>query len=153
MYYLYKHENIYNHKTYIGCSTNPVKRWRNGRGYENQKEFFSDIQKYGWNSFDHKILLQVKDADFATALETALINEYHPEYNTNYSSNNCLRRQNTKHSKPVLQLDLQGNLVAEFPSAAEADRSTGIKYSSISQCCSGLRKTAGGYAWKFKGEN
>jgi len=153
MYYLYKHENLFNHKTYIGCSTNPVKRWRNGRGYEKQKDFYSDIQKYGWNSFEHKILLQVEDADFATALETALINEYHSEYNTNSSSNNSLRHLNTKHSKPVLQFSKTGELIATYPSAAEAERNTGINYSSISMCCSGLRKTAGGYHWEFKGEN
>lgn len=56
--------------------------------------------------------------------------------------------------KPVLQYDLQGNFVAEYPSYREAQRQTGIN--SIDVVCRGERqkgrkqKTAGGYIWKYK---
>jgi hypothetical protein len=43
-----------------------------------------------------------------------------------------------------------GEILQEFPSAHEASRQTNINRGSISSCCRGERKTAGGYTWKFK---
>lgn len=51
-------------------------------------------------------------------------------------------------SKPVLQLAEDGNFIAEYPSMAEAYRQT--KITNIGRCCSGDRKSAGGYIWKWK---
>lgn len=56
--------------------------------------------------------------------------------------------------KTVIQYDLQGNFVAEYPSYREAQRQTGIN--AIDVVCRGERqkgrkqKTAGGYIWKYK---
>lgn len=49
--------------------------------------------------------------------------------------------------KPVIQLTQDGEIVNHYPSIAEAEKITGVK--SIGKVCSGLRKTAGGYKWKF----
>lgn len=76
-------------------------------------------------------------------------------YNNNYGTR--LARQiktqtNRKDcSKVVGQYDLQGNLIAIYPSAKEAWRQTGISRSHI---CDVARnnpkyKTAGGYIWKY----
>ena len=43
-------------------------------------------------------------------------------------------------------------LLATFPSTMEAERITGIANQSISACCLGKLKSAGGYVWKYKGE-
>lgn len=51
--------------------------------------------------------------------------------------------------KPVVQCDLNGNILNVFSSAVEAERKTGIFHNSISKVCLGKRKTAGGYPWKF----
>lgn len=55
-------------------------------------------------------------------------------------------------SKPVLQFDIDGNLIAEYPSASEASRQTGICHQGIGQCCKGNPRNshAGGYIWKYK---
>lgn len=50
--------------------------------------------------------------------------------------------------KPVLQYDKNGNFIAEYYSAKEAERQTGI--TRIDLCCRGGLKTAGGYKWKYK---
>ena len=42
-----------------------------------------------------------------------------------------------------------GELLATFPSICEAWRVTGIANPSISACCLGKRKSAGGYVWKY----
>lgn len=52
-------------------------------------------------------------------------------------------------SKKVQQFTLDGHFVAEYPSTCEASRQTNIYQSSISLCCQGKRKSAGGYIWRF----
>lgn len=62
------------------------------------------------------------------------------------------RKTNKEYkSKPINQLDLQGNYIRTWLSAHEASRQLGIDRSTISQCCRGSRrnKTAGGYKWCF----
>lgn len=53
-------------------------------------------------------------------------------------------------SKPVLQLDLNDNIINRFSSASEAERHLNGKGSHISCCCLGKRKTAYGYRWKYE---
>ena len=49
----------------------------------------------------------------------------------------------------VCQYDLNDNLIAVFDSQREASEKTGTCRSSITRCCTGNRKTAGGYKWKY----
>lgn len=51
--------------------------------------------------------------------------------------------------KQVFQYTLDGKLVAIWPSATDAEKELGIKQSSISECCHGKRKSAGGFKWSF----
>lgn len=53
-------------------------------------------------------------------------------------------------SKPVLQYDLKGNFIREFPNAIEINRELGFGNTHISACCNGRVKTAYGYMWEFK---
>lgn len=53
-------------------------------------------------------------------------------------------------SKSVVQFDVNGNIIAEYPSQLEASKKTGISNNRISSCCLGNNKTAGGFIWKFK---
>ena len=57
-------------------------------------------------------------------------------------------------SKPVVQLDKKGNFVAEYKSAQEAFRATGIAQSSICKCCQHKpgHYSAGGFIWIYKDE-
>lgn len=55
-----------------------------------------------------------------------------------------------KSSRPVLQFDLEGNLVAEYYGTVEAEKHTGIDNSNIIRCCRGKRHKAGGFIWKYK---
>lgn len=61
------------------------------------------------------------------------------QYNSTYSN-----------SKPIIQLDKNGDFIAEYQSGVEAERNTGIHKDTISMCCRGKLKTSGGYLWKFK---
>ncbi|MFJ3387757.1 zinc-ribbon domain-containing protein [Lysinibacillus sp. NPDC086135] len=52
--------------------------------------------------------------------------------------------------KKIVQLDLNWNYVNQHSSPIDAYRRTNIDKGSISQCCTGKRKTAGGFRWMYK---
>lgn len=51
-------------------------------------------------------------------------------------------------SKPVIQTK-DGTVIAKFCSAADASRKTGILRTTITSCCTGTKKSAGGFIWKY----
>ena len=64
----------------------------------------------------------------------------------------CSKENRIIHNaKCVVQLSLDGTVIAEYPSAMEAERQTGIK--SIHKVCRGEGETAGGYRWIYKNDN
>lgn len=62
---------------------------------------------------------------------------------------NRLRELGKQNSIPVVQVDIDGNDIARYESATEAQRNTGAKNCNIIMCCQGKRKTANGYKWRF----
>lgn len=54
-----------------------------------------------------------------------------------------------KLRKEVLQLDLDGNIIKLWDAVSFAGSELKIDYTSISKCCNGKAKTAGGYKWKW----
>lgn len=70
---------------------------------------------------------------------------------TQKGSNNHMYKKYGKDnpaSKTIIQYNLQKNYIKTWDSIAEAKRS--LKIHSISECCSGKRKSAGGFVWKYK---
>lgn len=53
------------------------------------------------------------------------------------------------NKKPVMQCDLNGNVIAIFESIASAESITGVSNTSIRACCKGRGRTGGGYIWKL----
>jgi len=51
------------------------------------------------------------------------------------------------NSKPILQYDLEDNLIKEWSSITEAKK---IIKGDINACCNNKQKTAGGFKWKLK---
>ena len=53
------------------------------------------------------------------------------------------------NARKVLQYDLDGNLINVLDCISEAERKLGLSKHSVYRCCKGLRKTTGGYIWKY----
>ena len=55
-----------------------------------------------------------------------------------------------KLSKPILQYDLEGNFIQEWPSIKEAASSLNLRFSTeISRCCRGEKRQVKGYIVRF----
>ena len=78
MYTVYQHKNKINGKIYIGItSQKPEDRWGSqGCNYKSSPHFYSAIQKYGWNNFEHNILFTGLTKEQACLKEQELIKEY-----------------------------------------------------------------------------
>lgn len=50
---------------------------------------------------------------------------------------------------PIVQIDLNGKAIHKFDSILAAAIQTDIAKQNICKCCKGIRKTAGGYMWKY----
>lgn len=58
--------------------------------------------------------------------------------------------KNPKNPKHILQYTLDGEFVAEYESAMDAQRQTGIGNSLIGKCCNGVYKQTNGFKFKYK---
>ena len=67
------------------------------------------------------------------------------KYNHNYGTIN--ERISNSLKIPILQYDLDGNFIREWPSASDVGKE--VK-SFICRCLKGKNKTAYGYIWKYK---
>ena len=68
--------------------------------------------------------------------------------NINYGTRT--ERVTKKLSKPVIQLDKQGNFIKEWPSSSEIQRQLGFAVSNIRKCCRNEIHSAYGFIWKQK---
>ena len=69
-------------------------------------------------------------------------------YNIRYGTG--IQRCSITRSKPVIQMDKNGNKIAVFYGIREASRQTGCAAECIRKCCHNVGHTAGGYKWKFR---
>lgn len=78
MYTVYQHKNKINGKIYIGITMQkPEQRWGfNGINYKSSPHFYSAIQKYGWDNFEHNILFQNLTKEEACKKEQELIAKF-----------------------------------------------------------------------------
>lgn len=89
-YSVYKHTSPEG-KSYIGCtSQRPTRRWDNGNGYKyRHKDFYRDIERFGWDSFSHEIIASGLTEDEGYALEESYIQKYNttdPDHGYNKST-------------------------------------------------------------------
>jgi len=216
-YVLYCHVNRANQKRYFGITNDVERRWRNCGYYymhNGQRAFASAIKKYGWNGFEHLIILTGLTRDEACDAEKKYIRDFKTNicrYGNHYGYNmtdggdgvsgrlcsdahraktskallgnqNGLNHTVTNRARQRISASLLGHTVSEdtrnkiskslltnnsnaqrravvcldtdvvYGSIAEAVTKLGIASSSISQCCSKRRKTAGGYHWAYYSE-
>lgn len=159
-YCVYYHRNIINNKLYIGMTKNASARWaNNGSKYKQCKFFYHAIQKYGWDSFEHTILIDNISKEKACVIEKELIKKYNTQdekfgYNLASGGFGGCTVRGEKHflSKKVYQYNLDGSYVREWENAQRASEELNIVVSDIALMCrktSNIKK-AGSYMWSYQ---
>jgi len=157
LFTVYIHTNKINSKTYIGItSRTPRKRWgNNGNGYKNNKYFYSAIQKYDWNNFEHEVVLVNLTKEQAEMFEIEMIKYYKSnqrEFGYNIASGgkhgNCgyipteesRRKISESNMKPVICLETGG--IYKLVKDCAKDINIGARCIS-SVCCGNQKSTHG----------
>lgn len=100
-------------------------------------------------SFDEKDRSQVIDHIDGDKLNNCLSNLRKISLSENVNAAYYTTKTN-QSCKVVIQLSLQGEYIAEFPSVREAARVLNLDSSTISKVCRGQNKTHGGFIFKYK---
>ena len=108
MYTVYQHKNKINGKIYIGItSQKPEQRWGSqGCNYKSSPHFYSAIQKYGWDNFEHNILFIDLTKEQACLKEQELIKEYNSmnrEFGYNSTSGGDIFTMNEETKQKISQ--------------------------------------------------
>lgn len=74
-YVVYKHTLRNDGRVYIGQTCDVKNRWMPCK-YKHSWYFYNAINKYGWNAFDHEVIMDGLTKDEADAYEIQLIKEY-----------------------------------------------------------------------------
>lgn len=75
-----------NGKCYVGMTSQNInRRWRSGLGYQNNKDFYSDIKIYGWDNIEHIILEEGLSRKNACESEKYNIKKYNCIYPNGYN--------------------------------------------------------------------
>lgn len=108
-----------------------------------KKTYDRDLILSLWN--EGKSHTEIKEITYCTRQTlTNILDEL------NISPNERRRRGAQYKARPILQYNLQEELIQEYVSINEASRQTSIPTSNLARACQGKLKTAGGYIWKYK---
>lgn len=121
-YKVYVHINKTNGKKYVGITKQDVKRrWQNGYGYHNANKssyLWNAIQKYGWDGFEHIVLLSELNHEEANEKERyyiELYNSNNPDYGYNLTKggDGFLGMNRTEETKKKISNSLKGKYTKE----------------------------------------
>lgn len=137
-------------KSYIGQTVQKLsdRAGHNGKNYIGCTYFWKAIQKYGWNSFFVEILGEflIEELNYQERRFIEIFNTLAPNgYNIQIGGD----RQYHNGRKRIYQYDEEGYLIRGWDNQTEVSNVLGINKTSISQCCRGEAKTAGGFYWSF----
>ena len=159
-YSVYVHTNKINGKRYVGVTMQvPERRWQKGYGYVGTP-FGDAIAEYGWNAFDHQVILGglTKEQAFKKEIELiAAFESNNPDYGYNVSAggyaDDCIPKLcglDHWHHASVRAVDpLTGLVVYEFDTQTEAAKVLGISRKGITKACRGQCQTYKGLIWEY----
>lgn len=144
----------YRMKSHLTEAKQPKIKWTNAIKCER----IVSIWTSGLDVIAAKIATDLSESD-AFILEDKLIQQYgllitNTGILTNvHSSSSFPRSGNIKrHTKSVIQYDMDGSFVTQFNSASSAAAAINIRIDGILKCCKGRRNYAGGFRWTFVGD-
>lgn len=155
---IYLITNKINGKKYVGQSTDILYRWSQHISYINKLHhkslLKSAFQHYGVDNFNFEII-EICSPEELDDKEKYYINKYNTYYlakNSNGYNMTLGGNGQNGYGKSVKQYDLDGNFIRIYNTIIEAALDTGVKDSSIVNCCAKRRNCCGGYMWCYADE-
>lgn len=140
---------------YIGQTTRSIhRRWiehLHDCETENHHLYLA-MRKYGKENFSIS-MLEERDDSVLSEREKYWIakeNSYWDGYNSTIGGEGIVKLDYSDKFIPVIQFDKNGNKIAEYSSALEAEQKTGISRSSICSVCKGTYLSVRGFQWRYK---
>lgn len=160
------HTNLTNGKMYVGITgKGAAHRW--GKGYRHCTKLNRAIKKYGWDGFDHRVLVDNLTKEEAEEIEQNLISDLmlqDDRYGYNIASGGSAPTMSDETKKKISEankghhgrgggspkrrvLCVETGVV--FESCCAAAKWCGSNSSHISNACRGNFEKTKGYHWKF----
>lgn len=152
---IYKIANSATDKVYVGQTTRPLQiRWREHlRDSETtDNRLYRAMRKYGRDKFFISVVEECDDAllNSREVFWISEFNSYKDGYNSTFGGDGVRLDCYSHKFIPVVQYDKQGNKIAEYESAIDAEEKTGISRAAICCVCKGAYKSVRGFQWKYK---
>lgn len=156
IYKIYVHINKINGKLYIGQTGRRRMKDRygkNGIQYKKCPYFYNAIQKYGWENFDHIVLIDNLSKEMANIIESELIKKYKTN-NILYGYNLSLGGEGMRFAR-VKQYSKFGEYIRTFDSIIDAAHSLNIDESIVRASCGkkGAFLVDKKYRWVYECDN
>lgn len=158
--YIYCIYNKINSCSYIGQTIRTIEtRFKahktNSKNINRSIYLYSDVKNFGWDNFN---VFEIEKIETDTLSELkALLDEkeifYIEKYNTLYPNGYNISKggwilPNTFDTCKVYKFDLDGNLLQEYKSMADAAENNHLSQADISNCCNNKKvATVGGFYW------
>lgn len=154
---IYKIENSVNDKIYVGQTTRTISiRWKEHlRDYKiKDTRLYRAMRKYGTEAFR---ISEIEKCLNKTLNEREMywiseLDSYHNGYNSTYGGDGVHMDRYIHKFIPVVQYDKEGNKIAEFESAMQAEEITGISRTAICCVCKGIYLSVRGFQWRYKND-
>ena len=121
---------------------------------EQALELESELMKWygsienGYNSSEYGSGHYKRSEELKRKLSEVHTGEKHHMFGKHFSEEHRKHLSEAKGINGILQFSKDGELIAEYSSIMEAERTTGCNH--ICECCKGKRKSTGGYIWRYK---
>jgi hypothetical protein len=155
IYYLHKGDNI---PFYIGKTINPKDRkyqHKNTFGKDTILEEIDEVPTDNWLFWETFYISLFKSWGFNLQNQNngggGSIGGY--KLPTVSQAHKGRKSPNENRGKKILQYDLKGNFIKEWPNTIKASHSVSVSDVSIDQCLKGKSKKSAGYIWKYWVEN
>ena len=101
---------------------------------------------------ENKIVSDETKQKMSEAKKGKYCGENHPMWGKHLNDETKIKisKAHDKRKIPVSQYTIEGVFIASYESIHEAQRLTNIDKKTISRCCRGIQKTAGGFKWTYK---
>lgn len=152
-FYIYKATSKTTGKSYIGQTCRLRQRmWEHKRcnlDHENSI-LHREIEKLGFEDFEWEVLEETDSKEKALELESFYISSHNTRHPNGYNETAGGNATPWDWSIPVVCLNLDGEFVKEYKSAAEAERLDGFVNTTVLECCKGKALTCKGHQFMYK---